>query len=264
MRSVIDERDDENFDRIYDKLSDACNIAAQTLPHCRAEYGARKTSADQAGQTRAAHHWAVAINKCDSVIGANNVLISRLKIIRVKDPVVRNQRDFWQLCDTFVQSWTELATEIKDIMQMRIDITAVKAVMRPVQKAVKEVSKTISESPLYQQAVRPGVGAPPGGMMLNTHNLPPPFPPNINTAFAQAAGQSNGMHSGYVTPVPATPLSAALGPAVQATVVNMPPAEYFQQYIVPGMQPAPLQIGNRGAGHERTDTVMQPPGYPRR
>ena len=259
MRSVIDEKDEDNFDRIYDKLSDACSIAAQSLPHCRAEFAARKTNADQAGQTRAAHHWAVAINKCDSVIGANNVLLSRLKIVRVRDPVVRNQRDFWQLCDTFVQSWTDLATELKNIMQMRIDITAEKAVMRSVQKAVKEVSKTISESPLYQQVARPGVPATPGG--FNPHIISNPFPPNINTAFAQAMVQGNGMQSGYVTPVPATPLSAALGPAVQATVVNLPPLEYFQQY---SMHPAPLQIAGRAAGHERTDTVMQPPGYPRR
>ncbi|KAK5134258.1 hypothetical protein LTR08_006802 [Meristemomyces frigidus] len=255
MRSVIDERDyDDNFDRIYDKLNDACNLAAQSLPHCRTEFAARKTHADQASQSRAAHHWALAINKCDSVIGANNVLVSRLKVMRVKDPVVRNQRDFWQLCDAFVQSWTDLATEIKDIMQLRIDITAVKAVMRPVQKAVKEVSKTISESPLYHQVARPGLPAGNG-----SQNLPPPFPGNINTAFAQAAGQGNGLHYGYVTPVPATPLSAALGPAVQATVAGMPPPEYFQQY---GLHPAPLQTGGRG--HERVDTVMQPPGYGRR
>ncbi|KAK4549610.1 hypothetical protein LTR36_004911 [Oleoguttula mirabilis] len=258
MRSVIDDGEyDDNFDRIYAKLKSACDLAAQSLPHCRTEFFGGKNNADQVSQTRAAHHWALAINKCDTVIAANNMLISRLRVIRVKDPMVRNQRDFWQLCDAFVQSWTDLATEIKDISQQRIDITTVKTVMRPVQKAVKEVSKTISESPLYHQAVRPAMAQAP-------HNLPPPYPSNINTAFAQAAGQRNGLHSGYVTPVPATPLSAALGPAVQATVASMPhTSNVAPEYYPHSAQPAPLNFAAR-AVYERFDTMGQYPGQGRR
>lgn len=252
MRSVADYNDtDEGFDHIFLKLKNACELAAKSLPHCRTEFAARKDHADNVNQTRAAHHWALAMNKCDAVIAANNMLINRLKIVRVKDPVVRYQRDFWQMCDAFVQSWTNLATEIKDTSQQRIDITTARTVMRPVQKAVKEVSKTISESPLYHQAVRTG------------GNVAPPFPSNINTTFAQAMGQNGGLHSGYVTPVPATPLSAALGPAVQATVASTPslmhmPQEYLQHALQPGPGHAMRTM------HERVDTVMQQPGYGRR
>lgn len=255
MRSgYYDGEYDDHFDRIYAKLNSACELAAHSLPHCRTEFAGRKDMADQVSQTRVAHHWALAMNKCDTVTAANNTLMNRLRVTRVKDPMVRNQRDFWQLCDAFVQSWTDLATEIKDISQQRIDITTVKAAMRPVQKAVKEVSKTISESPLYHQAVRPTMAQGP-------HSLPPPFPSNINTAFAQAAGQGNGLHSGYVTPVPATPLSAALGPAAQATVASIPhasnvPADYFPHV-------APLHNAGRPA-LERADTVVQYPGQGRR
>ena len=117
----------------------------------------------------------------------------------------------------------------------------------------------ISESPLYHQAVR-SVYTTTGGLQ---HSLAPPYPTNINTAFAQAVSQSNGLRSGYVTPVPATPLSAALGPAVQATVASTPntlhaPAEYFN---APG-----LALPGVRAMHERADTVMQQPvgGYGRR
>lgn len=227
---------DEHFDRIYFKLKNACELAAQSLPHCRTEFAGRKDNAETVGQMRAAHHWALALSKCDSVITANHALIARLKSIRFKDPAVRNQRDFWQLCDGFVQSWTDLATEIKDISQQRIDITTVKTVMRPVQRAVKEVSKAISESPLYQQGSRPWAHGP--------GSIPPPFPSNINTAFAQAVGQNNGPQSGYVTPVPATPLSAALGPAVQATVASTPNSMYV-----------PPEYGVQRA-HERMDTMM--------
>ena len=116
----------------------------------------------------------------------------------------------------------------------------------------------ISESPLYH-AVRTSNGPVP--VPATPQALVPPFPTSINTAFAQAIGaQNNGLRSGYVTPVPATPLSAALGPAVQATVASTPtamhaPPEYFH---AGGASHAARTL------HERTDTVMQPSGYSRR
>lgn len=143
---------------------------------------------------------------------------------------------------TCSQSWTELATEIKDLGSQRIDITNVKGIVRPIHKVMKEVSKIITDSPLYHQAMRPAL---PGALPTpGPHSLAPPFPTAINTGFAQALAN----HSGYVTPVPATPLSAALGPAAQATVASTPstlnpPNEYFHP--------------PRSAAHERVDTVMQ-------
>jgi len=79
------------------------------------------------------------------------------------------------------------------------DTASIGSVMRPLHQAVKDVSRTMTESPLYQRAKAHNPGS-----------------------------------SGYVTPVPATPLSAALGPAALATVPNTPregavlsQAEYF-------------------------------------
>lgn len=66
------------------------------------------------------------------------------------------------------------------------DTASIGSVMRPLHQAVKDVSRTMTESPIYQRTKA--------------------YPSN----------------SGYVTPVPATPLSAALGPAALATVPNTP------------------------------------------
>nr|POE52091.1 leucine-rich repeat-containing protein sog2 [Quercus suber] len=213
IRSVTDESDnDEQFDRIFLKLQSASDLAHQSLPRCRAEFIVRKDNTATTGQHRVEHHWSLVIQKCDALIHANSFLLNRLGMVRLKDPTVRYQRDFWQLCDTFVRSWTDLATELKELGQQRVDIATLKSLLRPVQKAVKEVSKTISESPLYHQAVRPtGITAPFSAGLQNS------FPPPLPTA-----------HGGYAMPLPATPLSAALGPAVQATVASTPTAnEYF-------------------------------------
>ncbi|KAK3632373.1 RAM signaling network component [Elasticomyces elasticus] len=259
IRNITEYGDsDEQFDQIFLKLQSACDLARKSLPHCRTEFAGRRHNADNTGQPRAAQSWALATSKCDTVIAANTRLYNRLKVVKLKDPGVRNQKDFWQLCDAFVQSWTDLAIGIKDISQQRIDITTAKTVMRPVQKAVKEVSKTISDSPLYHQALRQPNGAVSTG---SGHSHAPSFPTSANGTFVQSLGHSNGSHSGYMTPVPATPLSAALGPAVQATVASTGngmhiPHEYFQQQSGP-------PPGAR-AVHERVDTLMQQNGYGRR
>ena len=70
-----------------------------------------------------------------------------------------------------------------------------------------------------------------------------PFPANLNTSFG-------GFGSGYVTPVPQTPLSAALGPAVQATVASTPG-------VIAGGQPEYFpQTMMRSREYERYDTVV--------
>lgn len=249
MRSVTDESDnDDQFDRIFLKLQGACDAAHQYLPRCRAEFIVRKGSAEAAGQNRAAHHWSLVIQKCDAMINVDSILLNRLSTVRLKDPMVRYQRDFWQLCDSFVrvsispspsyydanaaylpQSWTDLATELKELGQQRVDVATLKSLLRPMQKVVKEVSKTISESPLYHHAVRPPTFAPPFSAGLQ-NSFPPPLPSG---------------HSGYVTPVPATPLSAALGPAIQATVVSTPNAMSIPPEYMTTIRSLPDQMHSR-------------------
>lgn len=104
MRSAVDEADsEEHFSRIYLKLKGTCELASQSLPHCRTEFTARRHNAEAVNQTRPAQHWAMAINKCDALIAANNALSHRLRLVKVRDPGVRSQKDFWQLCDTYVK-----------------------------------------------------------------------------------------------------------------------------------------------------------------
>jgi len=92
-----------------------------------------------------------------------------------------------------VQAWYDLASEMKNLGNQGLDIGAIKVLMRPVQKAVKDLGHVLTQSPMYKGSLKP---------------------------------QST------LAPLPPTPLSAALGPAAQATVPNTPgalssPAEYF-------------------------------------
>ena len=78
-----------------------------------------------------------------------------------------------------------MAVELKNMHRQGHDTASIGSVMRPLHQAVKDVSRTMTESQIYQRT-------------------------------------SGHAPSGYVTPVPATPLSAALGPAALATVPNTP------------------------------------------
>lgn len=103
-----------------------------------------------------------------------------------------------------IQAFLEVAVELKNMHRQGHDTASIGSVMRPLHQAIKDVSYTLNASPIYHR-----VG-----------NNPP---------------------SGYVTPIPATPLSAALGPAALATVPNTPRETSGSQsqieYFVNGGQP---------------------------
>jgi hypothetical protein len=145
---------------------------------------------------------------------------------------------------------------VKDIGQQRIDITTIKMVMKPVQRAVKDVSKSISDSPLYHAALRPpnngnhsfGPASPQSLASAFQGGYQGNFTANLNTALAQS------LPMGPPTNVPATPLAAALGPAAQATL-SYPQSEYFTSHSA-----TPSSAGGVRGMHERLDTMMQHPG----
>lgn len=103
MRSTMDESDrDAQFDRIFLKLKQACDMAGQALPSCRTEAAARMQTAQAEGQSRMTARWKTILTKCDTAIANNKALKGRLDTVKVNDPGVRYSREFWMYCDGFV------------------------------------------------------------------------------------------------------------------------------------------------------------------
>ena len=103
MRSMMDVAvPDDQFEQIFLKLRQACEQAAQALLSCRTEFSNRRNEALSVNQPRSASQWAAALSKCEIVSNHNKTLKKRLEMVKVNDPSVRYQRDFWQLCDAFV------------------------------------------------------------------------------------------------------------------------------------------------------------------
>lgn len=137
--------------------------------------------------------------------------------------------------------------------------------MKPVQRAVKDVSKSISDSPLYHAALRPtnNNSANSSFGLVSPQSLAPPFQGGYQGNFTAASlntalAQSMPLSLGPPTSVPATPLAAALGPAAQATLSysSQPQSEYTSSHSAAG---SGVGVGVRGM-HERLDTMIQHPG----
>jgi hypothetical protein len=117
--------------------------------------------------------------------------------------------------------------------------------MKPLHRTVKEASLAINDSPWsHLTSNNTGMMGPPSLSSITSRTTAPKFlgrptmssgggasfPGPINTSITTnsfaypSATSSFGSQgsSGYPTPVPATPLSAALGAAAQATVPSTP------------------------------------------
>lgn len=202
------------FETIYLKYQHTCEIASQVLPSCRMDFFHRKEGAARNMHGRLAQLWTLVLEKCDISIGALEMLKERLAMINLKNPLPspNTQRELWACGERFaqvrsnlthhkltfklltfslLQAFLDTALELKSLHRQGHDTANIGSFLRPLHFVVKDTSRTMTESTIYQKT-----------------KLPP---------------------SGYVTPIPATPLSAALGPAALATVPNTPREGTFTQ-----------------------------------
>ncbi|EME44713.1 hypothetical protein DOTSEDRAFT_72243 [Dothistroma septosporum NZE10] len=233
MRNTMTDTESEDTpDKVYLKLKACCDLAHKILPPVRGDLLQRKILSDNAGQMHSSRQYLQVVRRCESVIAVNDKLLSRLRTMRVGD-AARYQKEFSQMTESFGQEWTNFVSEIVSLNSQRIDVGNVRRVLRPLQQAVKDANRATQH-------------------VARTMNKPPPHPgiPQLNTALAQ--------HAGQVPPVPVTPLGAALGPAVQATVPPTPTTSYNSPDYYPQ---DPMR---RPTLVERSATALPLSSYPRR
>ena len=155
--------------------------------------------------------WHRLISRSRFCIEMCEVLKKRLSTIKLKDPDERNATDFWKLCIKYVNSFVKLLSAVREAKELDfIDINIVK-LFYPVQKAARGITLLINTSPWLHLLSEP------------TPQLPPQQQPFFNGKYPRSRTGSASGSSPYVNnSVPATPLSAALGPAAQATVPIAP------------------------------------------
>ncbi|KAI4688524.1 uncharacterized protein J4E84_004454 [Alternaria hordeiaustralica] len=254
LTSSFDEADeDAQFDRVYSKLRNASDSCRQSMPQItrmmREQFdGLRRDLDNEDPRIKAL---ANLIDKSNDVQQMTNPLAARLSQMQLKDSYTRNQPEFWQQCMGFIRAWQELAAAYtQQGREHKLLSGEIKQLMRPLHKMVKEATLAINDSPWsHLTSNNTGLMGPPSLSSITSRVQPPrfmkqpngtmsssggpSFPGPINTSipamasvfsaqpYSNASFGSQGS-GGYGTPVPATPLSAALGAAAQATVPNTP------------------------------------------
>ncbi|KAF7585925.1 RAM signaling network component [Aspergillus hancockii] len=228
----LDEIEEERiFERIFHQLTTAYTTALHALPQARRQFVRCLEMAEQTRESEGIQMlWNNLIRRCRVCLEVSEALGLRLSNMKIKEPGggMRNLREFWQLCKAFMQSFVDLVTDMREVRNMQLLPPEIIAFLRPVQRASREAGRMIEASPWSYLADMASGNAP-----ANIYG-----PPLQSQHSQHQASMSNpsGFHiSTSVSPqsvtLPATPLSAALGPAAQATVPSTPASAYSDKFF---------------------------------
>ena len=251
------------FASICGSLNRACESAVQALPIARTKFDrSAEIAEDKRLPQEEQRILRNLIFRCGACLDASESLRRSLGRMQAKDTsgAGRNDRTFWQLTKAFTQSFIDLVAEMKEAKNKRLLPQDIIPILRPVQKASREAVSRVDVSPWAllaeagaQPLVRPLLSAN-GDMNGILGNNSPHFPPGFTNGFHPPLpqhqhwplGSQNGL-THVPTPssipaamqgsspsslaLPATPLSAALGPAAQATIPSTPASAYGDSFF---------------------------------
>ena len=164
--------------------------------------------------------WSTLIANGKYCVEMSDALKKRLSIIRLNDPEARNAPDFWQLVTYFINSYMDLLVSLKESRKHQLMPDEIRHWVKPIHALTREAAKLIAESPWNSLTADADLQATPQPQPQTQMRLENGYQQHrAKTSGGSTAGSTS---SPYTPSVPATPLSAALGPAAQATVPATP------------------------------------------
>ena len=210
------------FEQIFVILRKSADQGLQIIPQLQPFFDdAAEASQRQYTHEKIRELWMTLVNRNRTCLSMSERLKKRLSTIKLNDPEARNARDFWRLVKDFVDSYSSLLASLREARLLNLVPSEMRHQVRPVHKSATEAATLITNSPWNrltfevdpqtQPPSRAQTPAPNGYQAHQQHR-------------ARGSGGSNATSSSspYTPSVPATPLSAALGPAAQATVPATP------------------------------------------
>ncbi|KAG6010255.1 hypothetical protein E4U21_007304 [Claviceps maximensis] len=214
--------EDVQFERIFISLQKSTDAVFRTLPSFHVQLqGCLRSAMQQRAPLACAQDWKNLIAVCGHAIQQTEIMRGRLATIKLKDPAVRSQPAFWKLCHNFVQAWTSFVHSIKISMNRTSIPIDTPMRLKPVQQSMKETGIAMVQSPWH-------------------HLLP-------SSSLNGSLGNHYSSQSASASQMPITPQSAALGPALQATVSTTPHSASFASAF-------------QGNVFDRADALMANPG----
>ena len=207
------------FEQIFVILRKSADQGLQIIPQLQPFFNdAAEASQRQYTHEKIRELWLTLVNRNRTCLSMSEKLKKRLSMIKLNDPEARNARDFWRLVKDFVDSYSSLLASLREARLLNLVPSDMRHQVRPVHKSATEAATFITNSPWNRLTfeVEPQTQPP--------SRAPTPAPNGHQAHRTRGSGGSNAASSSspYTPSVPATPLSAALGPAAQATVPATP------------------------------------------
>ena len=158
--------------------------------------------------------WSAIILRSQHCLEICDILKMRLRTIKLNDTEIRYARDFWRLCTKLFDGVIKLLDGIKEARRLELVSKDMIYAIKPILKTVKEATHLVSTSPWSQllEAETPErTVVTPQPVVNGVHH----HDQQQHHRYRSRTGSGN---SPYLNNIPATPLSAALGPAAQATL----------------------------------------------
>ena len=158
--------------------------------------------------------WSAIILRSQHCLEICEILKTRLRTIKLNDTEIRYARDFWRLCTKLFDGVIKLLDGIKEARRLELVSKDMIYAIKPILKTVKEATHLVSTSPWSQllEAETPERSVvTPQPIVNGVHH----HEQQQRHRYRSRTGSGN---SPYLNNIPATPLSAALGPAAQATL----------------------------------------------
>lgn len=263
-RAQVAQVERDQFEKIFLTLNRAADQGLDVIPKLEPRFQERvEVSKRVFTDTRIKDLWASLVSRSRYCMETSEALKYRLSTVTLNDAEARLSPEFWRVAKRFINSYGNLLVSLREARVLNLVEKEVRFMLRPVHKSTVEAANLMANSPWNRLTSSDTDDSQPSSQIhsraptpVQTHHPPPisqsqpPLPTQNGQYHAhRRANGSNGSatsSSPYTASVPATPLSAALGPAAQATVPSTPAsamdlsfkgdvfqrAEYLQQTMV--------------------------------
>lgn len=227
----------ENEPGLQTQFDKICKLLEQTVTHGRKalpilkDHFIRALNEAQTDLDRAhCEEWAPRVRTCSLASELSSIMHKRLQAVKFPDPNSWNDKSFWELAKKFLAATTDLLQDVRAGFREGYVHGDIVTLMRPVSNLSKATSHEIQDSPWNHFLSGPGLATSPSSS-------------TTSSAYGHRQRRSSGSNS-YAASIPPTPLSAALGPAAQATIPSTPAS-------------GSLERSFQGGWGERADALLQ-------
>ncbi|KAK4694021.1 hypothetical protein P7C71_g3481, partial [Lecanoromycetidae sp. Uapishka_2] len=206
------------FEKIFIILKEAANEGLRAIPQLEPYFvNSLEASRNQSTHPKVRESWATLVERSRYCMEMSEILNMRLSTVRLNDAEARNARDFWHLVKSFIDSYSSLLLSLKEARRYTPIPNDVKQLVKPVHTSSTEAAMLITNSPWNRLTfeIDPQTTLQPQTYLPQENGFP-------HHRSKGSGGSASGSISSPYSNVPATPLSAALGPAAQATVPATP------------------------------------------